>query len=355
MLRGQGGCMTNKNVFSGPDAIRNFLDPGNLPPLPLVELPPSLNPLAQDGVRIQAKLMNMLPLGNVKAAPAYNMIEQAADRGDLESVERLIENSSGNTVSSLAITARQFGVDRTFSYVPAEISWNKLQMLLFFGIEPIVNQEPPAPEDNDPRTGVYKARKAGKAADTMNPGQYENLDNPGAHEKWTGPQIWDQTDGKISVFCAGLGTTGTLIGTATYLKAMNPELTIVGVMRGQDQYVPGARTEKLLNVVGFDWRPHVDHLVPVDAEISYRLSMEMSRLGLIVGPTSGMALAGALRFLTEMKEADRLDAFRNDEGDLLCVFPCPDGPLPYLDEYVKYVDRAHFPEIRNKEFLLNKP
>lgn len=347
--------MTDKNVFSGPDAIRKFLNPGNLPPLPLVELPPSLNPLAEDRVRILAKLMNLLPLGNVKAAPAYNMIERAAARGDLETVERLIENSSGNTVSSLAITARQFGIERTLSYVPAEISRNKLQMLLFFGIEPIVNQEPPAPEDNDPHTGVYKARKAGEAADTLNPGQYENPDNPGAHEKWTGPQIWDQTDGKISVFCAGLGTTGTLIGTATYLKRMNPDLPIVGVMRGPDQYVPGARTEKLLNVVSFDWRSHVDHLVPVNAEISYRLSMEMSRLGLMVGPTSGMALAGALQFLTEMKETDRLDEFRNADGDVLCVFPCPDGPLPYLDEYAKYVDRTNFPNIQNAEFLLNRP
>jgi len=72
--------MTDKNVFSGPEAIRDFLNPGKLPPTPLVELPPSLNALAEDGVRLQAKLMNLLPLGNVKAAPAFNMLEQAAKR-----------------------------------------------------------------------------------------------------------------------------------------------------------------------------------------------------------------------------------------------------------------------------------
>jgi len=344
-----------KNVFSGRNAIQDFLNPGNLPPIPLVELPPELNPLAADGVRLQAKMMSLLPLGNVKAAPAYNMIAEAAVRGDLDGVERLIENSSGNTVLSLAIAARHFGVQRTCSYVPAEISWNKLLMLLFFGIEPIVNREPPAPEDNDPRTGVYKARKAGEEADTLNPGQYENPDNPGAHEKWTGPQIWDQTDGKISVFCAGLGTCGTLIGTATALKKMNPNLPVVGALRAPDRYVPGVRTEKLLNVVEFDWRAHVDHMEPVDTEVSYRLSMDMCRLGLMAGPSAGLALAGAINFLTAMKEQSRLDEFRNEDGEVLCVFPCPDGPLPYLDEYAKYVDRSHFPKIQNEEFLLNKP
>lgn len=343
------------NVFSGPNAIRDFLDPGNLPHIPLVELPLGLNPLAGDGVRIQAKLMNLLPMGNVKAAPAYNMIAEAAARGDLDGVERLIENSSGNTVSSLAIAARHFGVARTCSYVPAEISWNKLLMLLFFGIEPIVNQEPPEPEDNDPRTGVFKARKAAEAPDTLNPGQYENPDNPKAHEKWTGPQIWDQTGGKLSVFCAGLGTTGTLIGTATYLKRMNPDIPVVGALRAPDRYVPGVRTEKLLNVVEFNWRAHVDHLEPVGTEVSYRLSMDMCRLGLMVGPSAGLALAGALQHLNAAKERGELDKLRNADGDVLCVFPCPDGPLPYLDEYSKYIDRSHFPEIQNEEFLLNKP
>lgn len=347
--------MRENGVYSGPDAIKQFLDPDNLPNIPLVELPETLNPLAIDGVRIQAKMMNLLPLGNVKAAPAYNMIAQAAARGELEHVERLIENSSGNTVSSLAIAARHFGINRTNSYVPAEISWSKIVMLLFFGIEPIVNEEPQAPEDNDPRTGVYKARKAGEEDDTLNPGQYENDDNPASHEKWTGPQIWEQTEGKISVLCAGLGTCGTIIGTATALKKMKPDLLVVGALRAPNKYVPGVRTEKLLNVVEFDWRAHVDHMEPVDTETSYRLSMEMCRLGLMVGPSSGLALAGALQFLTAQKYSGGLDALRNDDGEVICVFPCPDGPLPYLEEYFKYVERSQFPSIQNEELLINKP
>jgi len=343
------------NVFSGPDAIKDFLNPGNLPYLPLVELPAALNPFHADGVRIQAKLMNLMPLGNVKAVPAYNMTMEKAKRGELDGVEQLVENSSGNTVFSLAIAARQFGVEETNAYVPAEISWNKLLMLLFFGIHPIVNKEPQAPSENDPASGVYKARKDGERPDTLNPGQYENPDNPKAHEKWTGPQIWQQTDGRLSLFCAGLGTTGTLIGTSTYLKRQNPDLPVVGVMRAKDQYVPGARTEKLLNLVDFDWRPHLDYIEVASSEVSYRLSMAMSRIGLMVGPTSGMALAGLLQHLEKEKDAGRLDALRNEDGEVLCVFPCPDGPLPYLDEYPKYVDRSEFPAIQNEELLLNKP
>jgi cysteine synthase A len=342
------------NVFAGPDAVRDYLDPGKLPNLPLVELPDSLNPYTGDQVRIFAKLMNMLPLGNVKAVPAFNMIREKFRRGELKGVQQLIENSSGNTVSSLAIVARHFGVDKTSSYVPAEISWNKLLMLLFFGVNPIVNEEPANPTENDPASGVYKARKDGERPDTLNPGQYENPDNPGAHEKWTGPQIWEQTDGKISLFCAGLGTTGTMIGTATYLKRQNPDLPVLGVMRAPDHYVPGARTEKLLNLVGYDWRTHLDHIEYAESEVSYRLSMKMSRIGLLVGPTSGMALAGLLQHLNKVKAEDAFGDLRNSDGEVLCVFPCPDGPLPYLDEYPKYVDAMEFPAIRNEELVLNK-
>ena len=347
--------MSQKNVFSGPEAIKDFLNPGKLPYVPLVELPESLNPFLGDGVRIQGKLMNLLPLGNLKAVPAYNMIAEKAALGELDEVERLIENSSGNTVSSLALVARHFGVERTCSYVPSEISWNKLLMLLFYGIEPIVNVEPADPREGDPQSGINKARQDGEAADTWNPGQYDNPDNPAAHAKWTGPQIWEQTDGNLSLFCASLGTTGTLIGTSTYLKSRRPELPVVGVMRAPDNYVPGPRTEKLLNLVGFDWRSHLDHIEQAETSESYRLSMEMSRLGLLVGPSSGLCLSGLLQHLRESKDEGRLDALRNVDGEVLCVFICCDGPLAYLDEYSKYVATEHFPVIRNEELLQNKP
>lgn len=346
--------MNRNNVFTGPHAIRDFLDPGKLPYVPLVELPERLNPFCEDGVRIHAKMMSLLPLGNLKALPAYNMVAEKARCGELDGVERLIENSSGNTVSSLALVARHFGVEHTSSYVPSEISLNKLLMLQFYGIEPIVNVEPADPEGNDPQSGINKARRDGVAEDTWNPGQYDNPDNPAAHAKWTGPQLWEQTDGKLSLFCASLGTTGTLIGTSTYLKEQRPDLPVVGVMRAPDNYVPGPRTEKLLNLIGFDWRSHLDHIEEASTADSYRLSMELSRSGLLAGPSSGLGLSGLLQHLQTAKDNERLDSLRNTEGEVCCVFVCCDGPLAYLDEYSKYVATKHFPAIQNEELVKNK-
>ena len=344
------------NVFKGPEAIKSFLDPGEFPYLPMVELPESLNPFAGDGVRVFAKLMNMLPLANIKAVPAFNMIAQMAARGELEGVDRIIENSSGNTISSVALVARHFGIDKVQSYVPAEISWHKLLMLLFYGIEPIVNKEPDTPVENDPRSGVSKAREDARRADVINPGQYDNPDNPGAHEKWTAEQIWAQTGGKIDIFCAGLGTTGTIIGNSRALKRKNPAVQVVGVRRAPDNYVPGVRTEKLLKMVGFDWRDHVDQIEDIETGESYHQSLEMSRAGIVVGPSSGLALAGLLQYLRAHKKAGTLDQMRKGEtGEITCVFPCPDGPMPYLDEYFSYLDRSNFPEVHNEDLLENKP
>ena len=345
-----------KNVFEGPDALRDFLNPGKHPNLPMVEVPADLNPFADQKVRIFAKLMGMSPLGNVKAVPAFNMIREMYRRGDLENIDRLVENSSGNTVFSMALVARHFGVDRTQSYVPAEISWNKLLMLMFFGIEPVVNIEPQNPTEADPASGVQKARIDGQAADAINPGQYDNADKPAAHEKWTGPQIWEQTGGNIDIFCAGLGTTGTLIGNSKYLKKQNPDLRVVGVMRAPDHYVPGVRTENLLKLVGFDWRAHVDFIEAIETVESYRTSMALSRLGIVAGPSSGLALSGLLQHLADLKQSGGLDQLRaSDSGEIVCVFPCPDSPIPYLDEYFRYLDRSDFPPVRNEGDLVNKP
>jgi len=343
------------NVFKGKHALRDFLNPGKHPYLPLVELPPQLNPHASDNVRIFAKLMTFSPLGNVKALPGFNMVQGLYRRGELEGVHRAVENSSGNTVSAIALAARQFGVAQTRSFVPHEISWHKLLMLLFFGVKPIVNQEPPIPAPTDPRSGVCKARLRGRQDDWVNPGQYDNPDNPKSHEKWTGRQIWEQTEGRIDVFCAGLGTTGTLTGTAKTLKRKNGSIRIVGVMREDDNYVPGVRTEGLLKLIGFDWRSQVDEVEKVETAPSYRASMALSRNGIVVGPSAGFAYTGLLNFLERHKTCGTLDRLRSNGRNIVCVFICPDTPIPYLDEYFKYLQPSDFPAIENEHLLVNRP
>jgi cysteine synthase len=343
------------NVFEGSDSIKNFLNPGKHPMLPLVELTGDLNPFAKHRVRIFAKLMTFAPLGNVKSVPAFNMMRGLHRRGELENVDNIIENSSGNTVLSLALAAHQFGGLKTSSYIPHEISLNKILMLQFFGVQPIVNQEPPQPDANDPRAGVCKAREKGAQPDWINPGQYDNPDNPKAHQKWTAKQIWKQTKGRINVFCAGLGTTGTITGTAKQLKKKNPSIQVVGVLREANSYVPGVRTKGLLQLVGFDWESQVDSVEAIKTVESYRKSMQLSRNGIVVGPSSGFALCGLLNYLENRVNNNTLDELRDDNDDITCVFICPDGPVPYLDEYFKYLDPADFPEILNRELLVNKP
>jgi len=343
------------NTFKGRNSIKDFLNPGKHPYLPLVELPEDLNSYSDSGVRIFAKLMTFLPLGNVKCLAAYNMLSEMDSRGELKGVEQVIENSSGNTVFSIAMVARMLGIDKIKSFVPTEVSWGKLLMLRFFGVEPIVNQEPTWPDSTDPTSGIYKAQKLGKSDGWINPGQYNNEDNPKAHQKWTGKQIWEQTEGKISVFCAGLGTTGTIIGTSTYLKKQKNKVQVVGVMREADTYTPGVRTKALLRLIGFNWQKHVDDIQKVETAESYKNSMELSRRGILVGPSSGFALAGLLKYLEQRKNQGSLDELRDKNGEIVCVFICPDSPMLYLDEYFKYLAEHNFPKIENEELLLNKP
>ena len=123
-----------------------------------------------------------------------------------------------------------------------------------------MNEEPICPDPNDKTSGIYLAKKIGEKKEWFNPGQYDNEANPEAHEKWTGPQIWKQTEGNISVFCAGLGTTGTILGTSKYLKSQSKKIVTVGIARKQNNPVPGVRTPNLLKQIAFDWNNYVDHV-----------------------------------------------------------------------------------------------
>ncbi len=328
------------NVFQGKDSIKQFLNPDNNPPLPLVELPDSLNPYRKNGVRIFAKLMNFLPLGNVKSLPAYNMLLEK----DLTGVDTIIENSSGNTVFSLAVIGRTFGIPRTKAIVSHEVSDGKLKLLRLLGTEVIVNHEPICPDPNDVASGIYKAKVWAQQHNWFNPGQYDNDANPQAHKKWTGPQIWNQLHGKVDIFCAGLGTTGTIVGTAQYLKAHNPDIQVIGVTRKPNNPVPGVRTHNLLQEIAFNWKSLTNKIEEVGTVESFKKSLELSRAGLMVGPSSGFALAGLLQHLSKQK----FDTIQ----ETIAVFICPDSPLAYIDEYFQYLDKAEFPAIENEHLLL---
>ncbi len=343
------------NVFRGDNAIIDYLNPQSQIFTPLVELPKILNPFYSDGVRIYAKLLNTLPLTNVKSIPAFNMLREFYYGGKLKNVHTIIENSSGNTVLSLAIIGRLLGVPNTKAFVSYEVLYEKLQMLQLFGVEPLVNKEPICPDPTDKTSGIYKAKKWGKRKGWLNPGQYENPNNPNGHKKITGPQIFKQLAGDIQIFCAGLGTTGTMVGTSDYLKEKTPKIKTVGVIRTPNNPVPGVRTRGLLKMIAFNWKNYVDYIEEVGAKDSFLQSLQMIRYGIVVGPSSGFALAGLLNFLKKQKEKNLLKTFANNNGIINAVFICCDSPFPYLKGYFQYLDKSNFPQINNYQILLDKP
>ena len=344
--------MKNLNFFSGKNAVLNFLNPNKNMPLPLVEIPEKLNPFYKEGVRIYAKLMNMLPLSNVKSLPAFNMLNN--QKGNLENVGNIIENSSGNTVLSLAVIARLIGIENTHAFVSNEILYGKLQLLRLFGVNPIINEEPICPDPSDKTSGIYKAKKIGNKQEWFNAGQYENDFNPQSHERWTAKQIYEQLHGDIQLFCSGLGTTRTMVGCSRFFKKKNKSIKTVGIIRTPNNPIPGVRTKGLLNMIAFDWKKYTDSFEEIGTKESFERSLELIRHGLVVGPSSGFALAGLVKHLTSLKERRGLSKLKNKKGKINAVFICCDSPFPYINEYFEHLGENNFPRIKNEELLLNK-
>lgn len=186
----------------------------------------------------------------------------------------------------------------------------------------------------------------------FNPNQYENDLNFKAHERWTGPQILEQLP-EIDIFCAGMGTAGTMTGTGRFLKQKKPTVVRVGVCTAPGDRVPGPRSHALLEPVQFPWRDAVDVVEEVGSRDSYRLSMLLSRQGIVCGPSSGFNLQGLLNYLQKCKDDGTMRDLitRNPSGALHCVFICCDLPYQYIDEYLEKMDDENFHPIVNKNLV----
>lgn len=343
-----------RNIFSGPRALKDFFNPEKNVYIPLVEVPPALNPLYASRVHLYAKLMHVLPLANVKSLAAYGMLEEYEKKGTTYRAPVLIEKTSGNTAFSLAVLGRLFGFPTTKAIVSHGVPWGKVQLLRFFGVEVFVNKEPAHMNPRDARGGIAKAKRMARERGWVHLGQYENEANPRAHERWIAPQILDQTRKKISLFAAGMGTAGTIVGVSRALKRAVPRLVTLGVTEHVDASIPGVRNQRQLDMA-FGWKKHVDHVVDVGTVDAYAQSLELCRQGILAGPSSGLAFAGLLNFLRQFDEERKLDVLRNKDGDLVAVFVCPDGPFPYLDEYFRILDPQMFPRIDRAPLLVHRP
>lgn len=325
------------NVFEGATAVRDFLNPENGRPLPLVELPEPLNPFRGDGIRIFAKLACLGPLLNIKLLPAWNMLLEAQKNGRLAGVHTLVENSSGNTAFDLAVLAPLFGIRTVTAFVPFDIAPGKLELLRIAGVDPQLKKGAPGE-----RSGIAEARLMGEQEGFYSPRQYENETNPAAYERWLAPEIWRQLEGRLTVFAAGLGTTGTLIGCGRYFRRTPGKVTMVGCMCAPNEAVPGVRSRERLAEIGFAWEEAADAVIEVGTKESFRQSLQLCRAGLIAGPSSGFVLAGLRRFIECAKKESQLDRLRNGQGEIIATFVCADTPLPYLDKYSTHLDAWEF-------------
>ena len=262
-----------------------------------------------EGIRatLLAKVEFMNPGGSVKDRPALKMLEVAEKRGLLKPGGTVVEPTSGNTGAGLALAAAVKGY-RCICVMPEKASREKQDLLKAMGAEVVVTPSAP-PEDPE---SYYKVaeRLAGEIPGGYKPGQYENPANPLAHYETTGPELWRQTAGRITHFVAGMGTCGTITGTARYLKEQNPGVKVVGIdPEGSIFSDPDNVHSYAVEGVGEDFYPGnhddsvVDEVIQVDDRESFLMTRRlMAEEGLFVGGSCGMAAVGAVRAAKDLPE-----------------------------------------------------
>lgn len=179
-----------------------------------------------DGPRAYVKLEFHNPTGSLKDRMAYFAIKKAIDSGQLKPGDTVIDNTSGNTGSAMAMVAKHFGL-RAVVTTPEKTSREKIDLMKSYGAEVIITPE--TVEHDDPRGFWAVARRLAKQHGYFDMDQYDSQDNVESHYRTTGPEIWEDTEGQITHFVAGIGTGGTFSGVARYLKEQNPDLVAVAV------------------------------------------------------------------------------------------------------------------------------
>ena len=247
---------------------------------------------------VLVKLEGNNPAGSVKDRPALSMIRRAAQRGEIKPGDTLIEATSGNTGIALAMAAA-IGGYRLILVMPENLSVERRQTMRAFGAELILT-----PRDG----GMELARDVAEGMRDEGKGvildQFANPDNPLAHYEGTGPEIWRDTDGRVTHFVSSMGTTGTIVGVARYLKEQNPGVCIVGCQPEDGSQIPGIRKwpEAYLPKI-FD-RTLVDRIESVSQGDAERMTRRLAREeGIFAGISSGGALVVALRLAEEVRDA----------------------------------------------------
>ena len=248
--------------------------------------------------RIMLKLEGNNPAGSVKDRPALNMITQAQNRGDIKPGDTLIEATSGNTGIALAMIAAVMGYQMVL-VMPENTGNERVSVMLAYGAKLVSVTEDQGMEGARDLALQMQAAGKGLVLD-----QFNNKDNSEAHYKATGPEIWRQTNGKITHFVSSMGTTGTIMGTSRYLKEQNPAIQIIGVQPEDGSRIPGIRRWPKAYLPGIFDAARVDRILDVnrqEAENATRLLA--AKEGLFCGLSSGGAMAAVLRLEQEVNNA----------------------------------------------------
>ncbi|MCR9248843.1 MAG: cysteine synthase CysM [bacterium] len=264
---------------------------GNTPQVELTSIPTNKN------VKIFAKLEGQNPGGSVKDRAAYNMIKSALERGDIKPGDKLVEATSGNTGIALAMVSKVLGVNMTL-IMPDNSTKERVLSMEAYGAKVILT-----PSE---RTIEYSRELAEEMAEKegyfiLN--QFANDDNWKMHYKSTGPEIWKDTDGKVTHFVSAMGTTGTIMGVSRYLKEQNPDIQIVGTQPTDGSRIPGIRRWSPEFLPKIYEKERVDRIIDVSQEEATEMTRRMAKEeGILAGMSSGGALAAAMKLSEELEE-----------------------------------------------------
>ena len=270
--------------------IENFI--GNTPLVQLKRLPGKTSNI------VLAKLEGNNPAGSVKDRPAFSMISRAQARGEIRTGDTLIEATSGNTGIALAMAAAVRGF-RMVLVMPEHMSIERRQVMRAYGAEIVLTPKEGGMEAAIDLANRMQAEGRGKILD-----QFSNPDNPIAHYEGTAPEIWRDTEGKLTHFVSSMGTTGTIMGCARFFREANPAIRIIGVQPDEGAQIPGIRKWPEAYLPRIYNSSLVDEVMPVSQheaeETTRRLAAEE---GIFGGISSGGAMAAALKLSEKLHDA----------------------------------------------------
>jgi len=264
---------------------------GNTPLVELRNIPRNKN------VTIYAKMEGDNPGGSVKDRAAYGMIKGALDRGEIKPGMKLIEPTSGNTGIALAMIARLFGIEIEL-VMPEDATRERMLTMQAFGAKVILT-----PQERSMEGAIDYANEQVAKGGYLMLNQFANPDNNMMHYHTTGPEVWRDTEGKVTHFVSAMGTTGTIMGVSQYLKEQNPDVQIVGCQPTDGSHIPGIRKWPIAYLPKIFQRERVDRIIEVSEREARIMSKRLAKEeAIFCGMSSGGAAHAAIKLSNELNE-----------------------------------------------------